>query len=106
MTDDDDPIPLREALNLFPKARLTLSTLRAEAERGRLDIFRMGKRDYTTAKSMREMVRKCQEGDHRHGSTSTPTASNGSSATDQAMSAQAALSRTVMALKQGLPRIS
>src|SRR5262249_52085853 len=25
----------------------------------RFDIFRLGKRDYTTAKSMREMVRKC-----------------------------------------------
>ena len=106
MTADDDPIPLREACALFPKAKLTLSTLRAEAERGRLDIFRLGKRDYTTPKSMREMVRKCREEDHRHGSTSTPIASNGSSATERATSARAALNQTVAALKQGLPRIS
>jgi hypothetical protein len=103
---DDDPIPLRKACGLFPEAKLTLSTLRAEAQRGRLDIFRMGKRDYTTPKSMREMVRKCQEESRRRGSTSTHNASNGSSETVRAMSAQAALKQTVMALKQGLPRIS
>ena len=106
MTDDDDPIPLREALSLFPKAKLTLSTLRAEAERGRLDIFRLGKRDYTTAKSMREMIRKCQESAGRRDSISTHDAINGSSEMVRASSAQAALNQTVAALKAGLPRIS
>ena len=106
MTDDDDPIPLREACALWPEAKLTLSTLRAEAARGRLDIFRLGKRDYTTRKSMKGMVRRCRDEDRRRGSTSTHDASNGSSETERAMSAQAALSQTVAALKQGLPRIS
>ena len=103
---DDDPIPLRQACGLWPEAKLTLSTLRAEAARGHLDIFRMGKRDYTTPKSMREMVRKCREESRRHGSTSTQTENNGSSETERALSAQAALNQTVAALKQGLPRIS
>jgi hypothetical protein len=103
---DDDPIPLREACALWPEAKLTLSTLRAEAARGRLDIFRMGKRDYTTPKSMREMVQRCREEDRRHGFTSTHNAINGSSETVRVTSAQAALNQTVTALKAGLPRIS
>ena len=106
MTADDDPIPLSEAVSLWPTAKLTLSTLRAEAARGHLDIFRMGKRDYTTPKSMREMVRKCQDENRRRVSTSTHDAANGSSETAQASSAQAALKQTVTALKAGLPRIS
>jgi len=103
---DDDPIPLREALRLFPKAQLTLSTLRAEAARGHLDIFRMGKRDYTTPKSMREMVRRCREESRHRGSTSIRNGANGSSETVEASSALAALKQTVTALKAGLPRIS
>jgi hypothetical protein len=54
---DDEPIPLADACKLFPHARLTVSTLRAEADRGRLEIFRLGKRDYTTPRAMNEMVR-------------------------------------------------
>jgi hypothetical protein len=37
--EDDEPITLAEACKLFPRAKLTVSTLRAEAGRGRLDIF-------------------------------------------------------------------
>ncbi len=44
--DDDDPITLRKACELFPLAQLTVSTLRAEAKRGRLMIFPIGKRHY------------------------------------------------------------
>jgi hypothetical protein len=102
MTDiaEDDPITLAEACKLFPYAKLTVSTLRAEADRERLEIFGMGKRDYTTLRSMREMVRKCQEGDHRRRRRrSTSREVNGSS-TERLTSAQAALSQTVQALKK------
>ena len=51
---DDEPLPLAEACKLFPYARLTPSTLRAEHIRGRLVIFQLGKRDYTTFASMKE----------------------------------------------------
>jgi hypothetical protein len=101
--DDDEPITLAEACKLFPRAKLTPSTLRAEAGRDRLDIFRLGKRDYTTLGSMREMVRKCLEGDHRRGSTSIQREVNGSSETEQLASAQAALNQTVRALKSSAP---
>jgi hypothetical protein len=78
--DDDDPITLREACELFPQAHLTVSTLRAEARRDRLMIFPIGKRDYTTRRAMREMVQLCQQADKRrkfrkHESPATQSAS-------------------------------
>ena|SRR5215472_13647061 len=103
---DDEPITLAEACELYPRSRLTKSTLRAEAARGRLTIFRMGKRDYTTVAFMRDMVRRCQDEDYRRDSISTPQDASGLSEMDNALSAQAALKQTVVALKQGLPRIS
>jgi hypothetical protein len=106
MTNEDEPITLAEACGLYPRAKLTVSTLRSEAARGRLEIFRLGRRDYTTPKAMHEMVRRCREEDHRRDCTSTRQDGNGSSGTGSASSAQAALNQTVTALKQGLPRIS
>ena len=103
MMSDDRPLTLREAAELY---RVKVSTLRAEAARGRLDIFRLGKRDYTTLDSLKVMVRKCQDAAQPRGSTSTQNESNGSSETTRASSAQAALNQTVLALRSGLPRIS
>jgi hypothetical protein len=101
--DADEPITLAEACKLFPRAKLTPSTLRAEAtKRKRLKIFGMGKRDYTTLRLMREWVRRCQEDDHRGPSTCEV---NGSS-TERLASAQAALNQTVQALKNGSPKNS
>jgi hypothetical protein len=88
---EDDPITLREACQLFPQAHLTVSTLRAEHKRCRLMIFRMGKRDYTTLRSVREMVQLCQQADKRR----KPIPS---SATECA-SALAAANQTVRMLK-------
>jgi hypothetical protein len=98
---DDDPITLAEACKLFPHAKLTVSTLRAEAARGRLDIFRIGKRDYTTPSAMRDMVNLCRAADHRRACISTKTEASGLSETVRTESAQAALNRTVQALKSG-----
>jgi hypothetical protein len=106
LPDDDQPIPLTDAVSLFPQAKLTVSTLRAEAARGRLEVFRIGRRDYTTAKALHEMVHRCREEDPRRVSTSTEHAGNGSSETERLASAQVALSTTVTALKQSSPRIS
>jgi hypothetical protein len=103
MTDlgDNEPITLADACKLYSRAKLTISTLRAEAARGRLDIFRMGKRDYTTPQAMQEMVRQCREDDPRRVSTSTTTEDNGLSETVRTVSAQASLNQTVQALKKG-----
>jgi hypothetical protein len=104
MTDlDERPLTLKEASDLH---RLKVSTLRAEAARGRLDIFRLGKRDYTTLESLRSMVRKCQDAARARASTSTGNESNGLSEMERASSAQVALKQTVVALRNGLPNIS
>lgn len=103
---ENEPITLAEACEIFPHAKLTISTLRAEANRGHLDIFRPGKRDYTTLRSMREMVIKCQDESRRRGSTSTQIAGNGLSETVRTSSALDALNQTVTTLKSGLPSIS
>ena len=105
MTDslDERPLTLKEAGELY---RLKISTLRAEAARGRLDIFRLERRDYTTLQSMRDMVRKCQEDGRRRASTSIQGGDSGLSETERASSAQAALKTTVAALRNGLSNIS
>jgi hypothetical protein len=98
---DDDPITLREACKLFPLAHLTVSTLRAEFRRDRLLIFPIGKRDYTTMREMREMVRRCQtEGNRRRRRPSATVREVNGSSTERLASAQAALNQTVQVLKK------
>jgi DNA-binding response OmpR family regulator len=96
---DDRPITLAEAASEY---RMTVSTLRAEAGRGRLDIFRIGRRDYTTPQAMREMVERCRAASRRHGSGWTVPENSGLSEMARASSAQVALSQTVQALKSSL----
>jgi len=103
---DDDPITLQEACALYPAASFKVATLRAEAERGRLDIFMLGRRYHTTPAAMREWVRRCQDAAPRPGFTSIPGAASGLSETDRASSAQAALNQTVIMLKSGSQNIS
>jgi hypothetical protein len=93
--DNDDPITLAEACKLFPRAHLTVSTLRAEARRGRLSIFRIGRRDYTTASEMNAMVRKCSNEDRRYSSITKSNLSE----TQRAKSAINAISETIGRLK-------
>jgi hypothetical protein len=99
----ETPLTLKQACEEFG-GTFTPWTLRAEASRGRLDIFRLGKRDYTTHRAMREMVRKCQEESRRRVSTSTRVESSGLSETDRASSAQAALRASVGKLKSNSRR--
>jgi hypothetical protein len=54
MTGDHDTITLRDAAKHFG---FTVSTLRAEADRGRLALYRIGKRLYTTPAD----IRTCKE---------------------------------------------
>src|SRR5215469_7252851 len=91
--DDEEPITLAEACQIFPRAKLTPSTLRAEATRGRLGIFRLGKRDYTTPGAMRAMVQRCQEDDYRRDSISIRSGKSGSSVTGHATSARASIEK-------------
>ena len=94
--NDNDPIKLKDAAEEYG---LTVSTLRAEAGRGRLAIYRIGKRDYTTRNDIREMVARCRVDQKGHGFTLTPPAGSGSSETDRASSALAAARETALRLK-------
>jgi hypothetical protein len=89
----DDPITLAEACKLFPKARLTVSTLRAEHKRGRLEIFRLGRRDYTTESDMRAMVQSSKEKSRRR--VSIPTTANADTAKAAALNGIATLRRRI-----------
>jgi hypothetical protein len=91
----DDPITLAEACKLFPQAHLTVSTLRAERDRGRLNIFRLGRRDCTTEADMRAMVKSSKDESSRRVSTPTTNADNG-----QQVRSAAALSQITSALKR------
>lgn len=106
MNDEDHPITLADACALYQQAKLTISTLRAEAARGRLTVFRIGKRDYTTRAAMCRMVRRCRDEDYRRNSISMRSASNGLSETERVSSALARANETVARLKRISPDTS
>lgn len=96
---DDDPITLAHACEVVFAGKVTPWTLRAEAGRGNLDIFMIGKRQFTTLRSVREMVEKCRVVRPVRGSISTAREGNGLSETDQRSFALARAQATVERLK-------
>jgi len=57
---EDDPLTLAEACQLIFRNAISPATLRAEADRGRLVIERIGRRDFVTRRAIREMRKKCE----------------------------------------------
>ena len=55
---DDDPVTLSQACQEVFHGCITPHTLRAEARRGNLRIFRIGKRDFVTLREVRELCAK------------------------------------------------
>ncbi len=53
---DDTPITLKEACELAFRGIVTEASLRAEHSRGMLEIFRIGRQDFTTLRAIREMI--------------------------------------------------
>jgi hypothetical protein len=94
--DEDAPITLADAAKRFG---FKVATLRAEASRGNLTIYKIGKRYYTTLNDVRAMVQNCRVQNPRQGFTSTRDASNGLSETARASSARAALNMSIERLK-------
>jgi hypothetical protein len=58
---DDAAIPLGDIPTLLPEARFKLSTLRAEMARGRLKVFTVGRRHYTTLADVKRMILLCRD---------------------------------------------
>ena len=96
MTSDQDAITLKDAASHFG---FTVSTLKAEAGRGRLTIYKIGKRYYTTPADIREMVNQCRVEQKGRAFTLIRGADSGLSETDRASSAQAALNETMLRLR-------
>jgi hypothetical protein len=97
MTGNDDAITLKDAASHFG---YTVSTLRAEADRGRLTIYKIGKRYYTTPNDIREMVQKCRVDQKGRAFTLIRGGNSGSSETERASSALAAAKETAEKLKR------
>lgn len=55
--DPDKPITLEEACKIEFRDTITPHSLRAEASRGRLRIFKVGRRQFTTLRDVRELCR-------------------------------------------------
>ena len=107
----DTPLRLADAATLaFPFGGMKAAGLRREASRGRLAIWRMAGKDYTTLAAIEEMRGLCQirPKERACGSDRETVASarSGSSATGQSASPQDALRMVVMKLKGDLPSIS
>lgn len=88
---DDTPITLAEACDAVFRGSMTVATLRAEAARGRLTIFKIGRRQYTTLRDVREMIEQCRVERKAPVSISTRGGDNGSSETARISSVRAAL---------------
>ena len=96
MISDSDTVTLKDAAQHFG---FSVYTLRTEAERGRLTIYKIGKRYYTTPADVKEMVQRCRVAQKAPGFTSIRNANNGSSETERASSALVAAQETARRLK-------
>lgn len=74
--EDDDPVTLQQACDIVFKGAITPWSLKAEAGRGKLEIFKVGRRQFTTLRAVRAL---CQ-GKQSPASTSTPREKLGRSA--------------------------
>ena len=96
MIGDSDTITLKDAAQHFG---FSVYTLRTEAERGRLTIYKIGKKYYTTPGDVKEMVRQCRVDQKGRDFTSIRSANNGSSETERAQSALVAANEIAQRLK-------
>jgi len=96
MTSDEDTITLQDAAKHFG---FSVYTLRTEADRGRLTIYKIGKRYYTTPGDVKEMVRQCRVEQKGRDFTLIRSASNSPSETERHSSALAAARESVERLK-------
>ena len=99
MTSDTDPITLADAAQHFG---FSVWTLRTEADRGRLTIYRIGRKDYTTPNDIKEMVKLCRVEKKAHGFISFQKRDSGLSETDRASSALAAANESALRLRRPL----
>lgn len=94
---DDTAIPLRDVPAHFPY--FTVSTLRVEAARGRLAIYKIGNKHFTTPADIKAMIQLCRVEQKGRDFILIRGGSNGLSETDQISSAQERVKESVARLK-------
>jgi hypothetical protein len=97
---EDDPVTLQEAVDIVYRGKIKVSTLRLMADRDQVHIFKVGRRWFTTLRSVREMKDRCPGNRKVPAYGSTRNEANGLSEMDRASSALVALSQTTRALKR------
>lgn len=100
---DNDPITLAQAAELFG---IGVATLRAEADRGRLTIYRIGRQDRTTVNDIRAMVERCRVKPKGRGFTLIQDDESGLSEMAAVSSARDALKATLIGLASSSDNIS
>jgi hypothetical protein len=61
MIAETDALRLKEAIEIaFPRGGMTVSGLRREAQKGRLEISRIAGKDWTTLSAIKDMMEKCR----------------------------------------------
>lgn len=96
MIQDTDTITLKDAAQHF---RFSVWTLRTQAERGHLAIYKIGRRFYTTPGDVKEMIQRCRVDQKARDFTLIRGANSGLSETDKHLSALAAANETALKLK-------
>lgn len=96
MIQDGDIITLKDAAQHFG---FSVYSLRTEADKGRLTIYKVGKRYYTTPGDIKDMIKQCRVEQKGQDFTSIRAAANGSSETERVSSALAAARETALKLK-------
>ncbi|MEP9368685.1 hypothetical protein [Xanthobacter sp. VNH20] len=100
LIDEDTPLTLAEACETIFRDTITPATLRAEAARGNLVIERIGRRDFVTARAIRDMRVKCRVDPKAPASISTQKSESGLSETERANVALAAAKMSAKKLKR------
>lgn len=96
MTQDGDTITLKDAAQHFG---FSVYTLRTEADNGRLTIYKIGRRFYTTPGDVKEMIQRCRVEQKARDFTSIRAANSGLSETERVSSALAAANEIALRLK-------
>jgi hypothetical protein len=104
--DHDTLLTLDEIAQGFFRGTITKATLRAEIRRGNLTAYRVGRRDFTTIRDVRDMVERCRVEKHPPASISIDPVAHGQSGTAEMSSAQDALNETLKVLKKHCAPIS
>jgi hypothetical protein len=97
-----DLITLEDACKHFLGGKVTVATLRAMHKADKLEIYRIGRRDFTTVSDLKAMQQKCRVEAPARNSGSTRRVRDGRSVTEKASAAQTAVEMKLKLRKQSL----